>query len=150
MRSQMRPDWLRNSALRILHSTLLHFFSTRSGSGRITRNPQPAYDSHSVTVMAVTTTSESPSQIQADAIVIGVHAESPPAGFAAEFDRASAGLLTRLVEAKEITGKKCETVTLLAPPGAKAGLVIVVGLGPKNALDRGIAFRAASAFAAEV
>jgi hypothetical protein len=39
--------------------------------------------------MPIAITSEPLSQITADAVVIGVHAESPPAGFAAEFDRAS-------------------------------------------------------------
>ena len=34
---------------------------------------------------------------------------APLAGPAAEFDRASGGLLPRLIESKEITGKKCET-----------------------------------------
>src|SRR5262245_5501625 len=95
--------------------------------------------------MTLTTTNNSLSDIRADAIVIGVHADAATAGFAAEFDRAGGGLLTRLLEAKEITGKKCETVTLLAPPGVKAGLALVTGLGPKDTFDRGVAFRAASA-----
>jgi leucyl aminopeptidase len=97
--------------------------------------------------MPITITSEPLAQISADAVVIGVHAESPPAGFAAEFDRAGGGLLSRLIEAKEITGKKCEVVTLLAPVGVKAKQVVVVGLGPKDALDRGAANRAASSAA---
>jgi leucyl aminopeptidase len=94
--------------------------------------------------MPIATTSEPLAQIAADALVIGVHAESPPAGYAAEFDRASGNLLSRLIEAKEITGKKCEVVTLLAPQGIKAKQVVVVGLGPKDALDRGTANRGAS------
>ena len=47
-------------------------------------------------------------------------------------------VLTRLIESKEVTGKKFETVTLLAPPGIKTGLVVVVGLGPKESLDRAV------------
>ena len=97
--------------------------------------------------MAVTTTSERIQDIAADAVVIGVHAEAPLAGSSEEFNRATGGLLTRLLEAKEITGKKCEVVTLLAPPGIKARAALVVGLGPKDAFDRGIAYRAASAAA---
>src|SRR5262245_1826834 len=97
--------------------------------------------------MAVTVTGETVFKITADAVVIGVHAESTPSGPADEFNKATGGLLTRLIEAKEITGKKCETVTLLAPPGVSARVALVVGLGPKDALDRGIAFRAASAAA---
>jgi leucyl aminopeptidase len=97
--------------------------------------------------MAVTTTNEKVSEIDADAIVIGVHAEAPPSGPAEEVNRATGGLLTRLIEAKEITGKKCETVTLLAPPGIKARFALVVGLGTKDAIDRGVAFRVAGAAA---
>src|SRR5262245_6551372 len=97
--------------------------------------------------MAVTTTTEKLADISADAIVIGIHADSAPSGPVEEFNRATGGLLGRLIEAKEITGKKLETATLLAPPGIKARLALFVGLGPKDSFDRGIAFRAASAAA---
>ena len=59
--------------------------------------------------MAVTTTNEKLTEINADAIVIGIHADAAPSGPAEELNRASGGLLARLIEAKEITGKKCET-----------------------------------------
>jgi len=95
--------------------------------------------------MTVSTSNQRLSELSADALVVGVHAESRPAGYAAEFDRACGGMLSRLIEAKEITGKKCDVITLLAPPGVKAGLVVVVGMGAKDALDRGLAFRAAAA-----
>jgi leucyl aminopeptidase len=97
--------------------------------------------------MPVTTTTESLANITADALVVGIHAESPLAGPAAEFDRASGGLLARLLEAKEISGKSGDVATLLAPPGVKAGIVIVGGLGPKESLDRGATFKAAAAAA---
>src|SRR5437773_4018162 len=97
--------------------------------------------------MAVSTTTEKLTDISADAIVIGIHADSAPSGPAEEFNRASGGLLTRLIEAKEITSKKCETQALLAPPGVKARQVLVVGLGQKDSFDRGVAFRVASAAA---
>jgi leucyl aminopeptidase len=97
--------------------------------------------------MAVTTTTDKLTQIAAEAIVIGLHAESPPSGFAAEFDKASGGLLTRLIESKEVSGKKGDVTTLLAPAGVKAGVVIVAGLGPKDTLDRGTAGKAAAAAA---
>src|SRR5438067_2063947 len=97
--------------------------------------------------MAVSTTTEKYTDIPADAIVIGIHADSVPSGSAEEFNRASGGLLARLIEAKEVTGKKLETATLLAPPGIKARLALVVGLGSKESFDRGVAFRAASAAA---
>jgi leucyl aminopeptidase len=97
--------------------------------------------------MPVTTTTEPLPQIAADALVIGLHADSTASGPAAEFDRASGGLLGRLIEAKEISGKKCDTATLLAPQGVKAAQVVVVGLGPRDALDRGATYRSAAAAA---
>ncbi len=97
--------------------------------------------------MPVATTTESLSRIAADALVIGIHAESPLSGLAAEFDRASGGLLARLVESKEISGKKGDVATLLAPAGVKAGMVVVAGLGPKESLDQSAAFKAAGAAA---
>jgi leucyl aminopeptidase len=97
--------------------------------------------------MKVTTTSERVSEIAADAVVVGVYSEAGLSGSAEELNRATSGLLTRLVEAKEITGKKFEVVTLLAPPGVKARVVLVVGLGARESFDCGIASRAASAAA---
>lgn len=97
--------------------------------------------------MPVTTTNQPLAQIAADALVFGLHIESTPSGPAAEFDRSSGGLLSRLIEAKEITGKKFEVITLHAPPGVQAGQVVVVGLGPKEGLDRGVAYRASAAAA---
>jgi leucyl aminopeptidase len=97
--------------------------------------------------MALTTTNESLTRIAADALVFGIHAESPLSGPAVEFDRAAGGLLARLVESKEVSGKKGDVATLLAPPGVKAGIVVVAGLGPKESLDRGVAFKAAAAAA---
>src|SRR6478609_221068 len=97
--------------------------------------------------MSFSLTSDKVHEVAADAVVIGLFAESPPTGPAEDFNRATGGLLTKLIEAKEITGKKCETVTLLAPPGIKSTVALVVGFGPKTSLDRSVAFRAASAAA---
>ena len=83
----------------------------------------------------------------ADAVVVGVFAGDALAGAAADADRATGGLLAKLIERKEITGKKYETVSLLAPPGVAAGQILVVGLGERSAYDAGTAFRAASAAA---
>jgi leucyl aminopeptidase len=93
----------------------------------------------------ITTTTEKLDSTSADAIVVGLHTEADLTGPTAEFNTATGGLLARLVEAKEVIGKKFETATLLAPPGIRASLAVIVGLGPKDALDRGVAYRAASA-----
>jgi leucyl aminopeptidase len=97
--------------------------------------------------MPVITSDQRPAEIAADAVVVGVFADAPPSGPTAELDRATGGLLTRLLEAKEVTGKKYETVSLLAPPQVRAPLALVVGLGPRSSFQRGTALKAASAAA---
>ncbi len=87
------------------------------------------------------------STVDADALVVGVFAGDALAGAAADADRAIGGLLAKLIERKEITGKKYETVSLLAPAGVTAGQILFVGLGERSAYDPGTAFRAASAAA---
>ena len=83
--------------------------------------------------------------IQADAVVVGVYADGSLSAGAAQVDQATDGALTRLVNAKEITGKRYELVPLLSPSGMATAQVLVVGLGSRDELDRGTAFRAAAA-----
>ncbi len=88
--------------------------------------------------------------IAADAVVIGVFADSPPTGPAADADRATGGLINKLIERKEITGKRYELTTVLAPPGVAADQLLVVGLGDKAAYDVGTAYRVAAAAAKQL
>ncbi len=85
--------------------------------------------------------------VDADALVVGVFSGEALAGAATDADRATGGLLAKLVERKEITGKKYEIVSLLAPSGVAAGQILVVGLGELSGFDAGTAFRAAAAAA---
>jgi leucyl aminopeptidase len=82
-----------------------------------------------------------------DAVVVGLFSGEKLGGAAAEADRAAVGLLTKLVERQEITGRKFELTTLLAPPGIAAGQLLVVGLGERAKFDAGVAYRAAAAAA---
>src|SRR4029077_9750949 len=85
---------------------------------------------------------------ESDAVVVGLFSDGKPTGRAVEeADRATDGLLSKLVERKEITGKKFELVPLLAPPGIAAAQLLVVGLGERNKFDAGTAYRAAAAAA---
>lgn len=97
--------------------------------------------------MPVTTTSARVKELDADAVVVGLHADSAPSGAAAELDKATGGLLARLIERKEINGKRNDVTTILGPAGVKAHTAVIVGLGPKDSFDRGCAFRAAAAAA---
>jgi leucyl aminopeptidase len=92
--------------------------------------------------MSVTRIETPLAETAADALVVGLHADAPLSGPTAEADRALGGLLTKLIERKEITGKRSELVTLLAPPGIVAELLLVVGLGPADKFNAATAFRA--------
>ena len=87
------------------------------------------------------------SRTDADAVVIGIFCDAPPSGHAAEVDRAAGGLLGRLLERKELTGKRFELLPLVAPDGMTAPLVLVVGLGERAKFDAAGAYRCASAAA---
>lgn len=97
--------------------------------------------------MAAALTDVNIAEIEADAVVVGVYAESPLSGPAADLDEALGGAIARLVERKEISGKRNEITTLLAPSGIKANAAVIVGLGPRDTFDRGAAFKAAAAAA---
>ncbi len=87
-------------------------------------------------------------ETEADAVVVGLSADSAPAGPAAEVDKATDGLISRIVESKEFTGKICEIMPIWGAAGVNAPQVLVVGLGDAGAaggLKSDVAFRAAAA-----
>ncbi|RIK83661.1 MAG: leucyl aminopeptidase [Planctomycetota bacterium] len=84
---------------------------------------------------------------EADAIVIGLYQDAAPSGAAAAIDNAAGGLLAKLIERKEISAKRNDVQTLFAVPNVAAGVVAVVGLGPKEKFDRRAAFEACGAAA---
>ena len=97
--------------------------------------------------MKITHVDTAAAALDADAVVVGIHAKATFTGPAADVDTATGGTLARLMEHQEITGKKLELVPLLAPVGMAARQVLVVGLGPADDLDRETAFCAAGAAA---
>jgi leucyl aminopeptidase len=97
--------------------------------------------------MKITATDASVNEIDTEAIVIGIEAPGSLTAEAREVDAATGGLLTRLVQREELSGKFGQVTTLLAPPGMRAGQVTVVGLGEREKFGRGEAFRAAAAAA---
>jgi len=90
-------------------------------------------------------TATQPAAIAADALVVFVTDDAPTGGAAGEIDRATGGLLGRLVAAGEITGKRYECTPILSPGGIAAGQLLVVGLGLRAGLDQGTLYRAAAA-----
>lgn len=85
--------------------------------------------------------------VDAEAVVVGVFADTGLTKPASEIDRAGGGLLARLIESKEIAGKPYELTPLWSPPGVRAPLALVVGLGEQARFDQGMAYRAAAAAA---
>lgn len=94
--------------------------------------------------MHVKSTSQLVTKCDVDAVVVTNYADKGWDSAAVAVDQATGGVLTRLKDAKEITGKANELVTILAPAGVVARQVVVLGLGDAAALDRGVAYRAAS------
>ena len=88
-------------------------------------------------------------QTDADALVVGVFADARPAGAAAEIDAALGGAIGSLIERQELTGRRFELTPLLVKAG-KARQVLVVGLGNRESLDAGAAFRIAAAAAKQL
>ncbi len=97
--------------------------------------------------MIVSATETTVVDIEADAVVVGVDSEGLLSKEAREVDIASGGLLTRLVQDEEISGKPGSVTLLLAVPSVKASVVAVVGLGDSETFGRGQAYRAAAAAA---
>ena len=97
--------------------------------------------------MIVRATDENVTEIGADAVVIAVYSDRPPTKAAAEIDQATDGLISRLLETKEIDTSAMVVTALYSVPGVKADQVICVGLGPAEDFDEGIAYRCAAAAA---
>jgi leucyl aminopeptidase len=97
--------------------------------------------------MHVTAIEQPVGEIQADAIVIGIHEGVPLDGPAADVDRLTGGQLTRLIEAGEIAAGRDKLTSWLAPAGLETSHVVVVGLGDPATLDRGAAAAAAGSAA---
>jgi leucyl aminopeptidase len=95
--------------------------------------------------MLVRSLEESPLEVDADALVVGLHEKSGPSGFAEGASAALGGAIGRLVESGEIKGKLGETTIFWPPSSLKARQVVVVGLGEREKLGRKEAFRAAAA-----
>ena len=70
----------------------------------------------------------------APCVAVGVF-DAQPSGAAAAIDRAGNGVLSRLRESGDFTGKPGSTLVLHGVPGVRAGRVLLVGLGGKTDFD---------------
>ena len=89
-------------------------------------------------------------RVAADWLAVGVWTSGPFFGASAEVDAATGGLLARLRESGDITGKHLELVPVLNPTGLAAKRLLVVGLGKQAEATRGTIHDAAAAAARHV
>jgi leucyl aminopeptidase len=83
--------------------------------------------------MQITLEARPYAQIEADALVSYVFEETDPIqGRVAELDQKTGGLLRRLVQSGELTGKMLEMTLVHAPAGLKAQRLLVVGAGKRE------------------
>ncbi|MDX1965086.1 MAG: leucyl aminopeptidase [Pirellulales bacterium] len=97
--------------------------------------------------MQLSVTTQDPLSLAIDALVVPYFADQPWTDSAARLDAANGGLLTKLRESAELTGKLSETTLLHTATGAAARLVLLVGLGERELLHAGRAYQAAAAAA---
>ena len=85
-----------------------------------------------------------PASLEADAVVLFLTEGGVGQGVAATIDAALGGVLGRLANDGELTGRRYECVPLLAAQGLRASQLLVVGLGRAEELDLGVLYRAAA------
>jgi leucyl aminopeptidase len=86
-------------------------------------------------------------RVDADWLAVGVWAEEPLSGPAAEIDSAAGGVVAKLRESGDVTGKSFELIPVLNPQGIAARRLLLVGLGQRTDATRGTVHDAASAAA---
>jgi leucyl aminopeptidase len=94
--------------------------------------------------------SNSITRTDADWLVVGVWANEPPSGTAAELDAATGGIISKLRESADLTGKHLELAPVLNPTGMAAKRLLVVGLGKRGGATRGTLHDAAAAAARHI
>ncbi|MEZ6112002.1 MAG: leucyl aminopeptidase [Pirellulaceae bacterium] len=97
--------------------------------------------------MKISTTTVDVTQLDVDAVIVGVAEGGSLTPAAQQLDQASGGAISKLVSRGVVKGKRFETATLLAPAGISATQALIVGMGEPTKLTRGDAFRIAAAAA---
>ena len=88
--------------------------------------------------MKLESTNAKVTEVQSDAVVIGIYEDGGLDAYASALDSASGGVLRRLVDSGEISTSRCSVTLLPEFAGIQSRLVAVVGLGP---VPRAVAFR---------
>ncbi|HEY1785215.1 MAG TPA: leucyl aminopeptidase [Pirellulales bacterium] len=85
--------------------------------------------------------------VDADALALGIYAGGALSVAGREVDTVTGGMVSKLLAQKEFVGKANELLSVVAPTGLKARLLLLVGLGTAGQADTGSAYRAAAAAA---
>src|SRR5438132_5101380 len=88
--------------------------------------------------------------VEADWLIVGVWEQEGLSGGLAELDAGAGGLLTRLLERGDLTGKARELTPILDKHGSRAKRVLAVGWGPRATIDFAGVVEAAAAAARSV
>ena len=94
------------------------------------------------------TTGASATAVDVDAVIVGVFDDKTLSPSAAAIDGASGGVIRKLVEAGDVSGKPGATTRLFDVPSVTARRVVLVGLGEPGKLD-GSRFRKAASESAK-
>ena len=92
--------------------------------------------------MKITPTETPVTELEADAVVVGMYSNRQHTQASEQLNRATEGLLDRMVDEGEFQGKANELLSLVEPRGLKARRAVVVGLGSSQPLDWGALSRA--------
>ncbi len=84
-------------------------------------------------------------QSECDCIVLGVDEAWDSSEAFAKVDKATNGLLRRLVVSEEISSKPLKLTQIIAPTGLPTKLLVTVGLGPKDSAHPSVFSRASAA-----
>ena len=83
--------------------------------------------------MKVTVVHRSITEVDADAVIVNLfQGVTQPGGATGAVDKATGGMISRLIAEGGLTGKRSECVTLHFPPGLACKKLVVVGLGPAD------------------
>ena len=80
--------------------------------------------------------SDSPADVDADWLVVGVAQDGEPSAAVAALDERTGGQVSRLRDGGDLRGKPLELVSVLTPSGVRAKRLLLVGLGPTGKLTR--------------
>lgn len=85
--------------------------------------------------MATQFTNESLSSLTADWLVLGLAESAPLSASITELDQTLGGLLSRLIESEDFTGKAGTTTTLLGITEIKTPRILLAGLGTAESIS---------------